>query len=303
MMFQQFPPRTPLELRRNEPSSLFEFDVPVEAEEAFLRVVALWRDNDVLGGTAPTFELRPRRGRITAVTADQDDVHIPSSDGATLGVARCRRLPDDIYLVSISKIAESSRPWQVRVTNNDPEALRFAWFSSHSESATLQPWMNLENAETQGMGSTLSISESVTKKMLVRNWGTAPLVLEDEAGRPLGGEGSPALLVDRPEAIPPHGQDTLAIGCERVSTRTTIHHTFTCNDTVPGHATLVIEAFPTADGGGFVPEPDPAFCRAGCGCMEYAPPPPPNVAGLCQNGYCRHPAAYHFEVPPNFRNR
>lgn len=304
MMFQQFPTQLPLELQHNQSSSLFEFDVPIEFEEVFLRVIALWRDDDVLGGNAPTFELRPRRGLITALSADQDNIEIRSNDGATLGIARCQRLPDDIYLLGVSEIAEGSRPWQLRITNNDPETLRFVWFSSRSETNTLQPWMNIENLESPGMGTVLGIRESVTKQMIVRNWGTAPLVLEDEAGRPLGGEGSPAILVARPQEVPPHGRDTITIGCGRVeATRTKIQHSFTCNDTVPEHTTLIIEAFPTEGGGGFVPEVEPAFCRAGCGCMQYSPPPPPDVGGRCQNGRCRHPAAHHFDVPPHFRNR
>jgi hypothetical protein len=244
MVFQTLPSSGPLLLARQETSPLFEFFVPNEAEKVFIRMIALFRDNEPLGGEAPTFQIRAGSGMITSVGPDSGEVSVPhpSGVGNSVGKLRCQREPKDIYLITISDIVENSGPWKLRIRNNDAEPLRFVGFNSHRERDTLQPWMRLGNPNT----SFISYLEFQAKRSIrtieVRNWGTAPLTFADEPG-PIGGRDSDFILKSRPARVDPHQVDGITIEAQS-DTRTDFTHQFSCNDTIEGHANLSLAIRP-----------------------------------------------------------
>jgi hypothetical protein len=165
--------------------------------------------------------------------------------------------------------------------------------------------MVLEIPENPDGDNVLSlVSGEPERRITVRNWGTAPLRINDEPGSQLGSGGSPAILLSRPDQIATHDVDNLAVRCGEVSFRDDFEHVFDSNDSMAAHNTLRFQTFPAAGAGGILPPDTETFCRQ-CGrCPEYLPPPPPATAGgPCQFSRCGHPGAVHFEVPPDHRNK
>lgn len=299
MVFRLASPLEPLGVPGGRTGPLMELFIPAEANEMFLRVIALWRDNTPLVGAAPTFHLKSgREGEITEVNADGEEVLIPDDEGKTAAHATCRRLPADTYLLTLSDLADSAGPWYLRIRNNDSETLRFTWVSATEEDDTLQPRMVLEPTGTDPGDGVLSLRSGETERVVrVSNCGTAPLIIDDEPGTTLGG--SPAVLSSRPARIAPHEVDHLTISCGEVSFYEEYEHVFYSNDPDPAHNTLRFQTLPVS-GSDLGPLPG-SFCRL-CGrCPEYLPPARPG--GRCQRDRCRHAAAVHFEVPPDHRNR
>ncbi len=301
MAFRLLSPSEPLEVPGGQTGPLVELFVPVEAKEVYLRVIALWRDNVPLVGAAPTFHLKSGRdGEITAFTADGQEVVVPDDEGKAAAQVTCRRLPADTYLISISDISEDAGPWQLRISNNDSETLRFAWVSADDERDTLQPWMVLEPTGIDpGDGMLTLLRDESERVLLVRNRGTAPLLIKDEPGTPLGG--SPVVLVNRPALIAPHDVDRLTVKCGEVSFHDVFEHVFESNDPDPAHNTLRFQILPLPAGKDLGPAPG-SFCRL-CGrCPEYLSPPT-HPGGPCRRERCRHTAAVHFAVSPGYRSR
>jgi hypothetical protein len=109
------------------------------------------------------------------------------------------------------------------------------------------------------------------------------------------------VILRKTAQIAPHDVGEITVECGEVLFRRHLVHTFDADDALPAHRTLSFNVLPILGGGGFVPPPEDNFCRS-CGrCQEYVPPPGP-PGGRCQRGVCRHPAAHHFEVPPDHRN-
>jgi hypothetical protein len=234
-VIQIFPQDRPLTLAPGRTGPLVEFEVPVEPVPMFLRFVALWTDNTPLEGAAPAFGVKLGDGLITPVAADGTEVGIPGpKDG---GTASCRRLPADIYLLTVVNHTESSTTWKLRITNQADRALRFVWVSSNVKDDTFQPWMALDGHLSITGGGPVGF-------VAVRNWGTGTLSVEDGPGTPVGGQDSPVVLVHRPAEIAPHGVDHLAFSCGDVLSRRTLQHSFRTNDDRTDHTTLEIVADP-----------------------------------------------------------
>ncbi|MFJ5774575.1 hypothetical protein [Streptomyces sp. NPDC093094] len=234
-VIQMFPPDKPLTLMPGETGPLIKFDVPIEPVPMFLRFIALWTDNTPLGRDAPTFGIKLGEGLITTVAADGTEVGIPGPKEG--GTASCRRLPDDIYLLTVVNHSESSTTWKLRIKNRADETLRFVWVNSNITDDTFQPWMALDDQLS-------IISGSPGGFAAVRNWGPGTLTIEDSPGTPVGGQESPVVLVHRPAEIAPHGVDHLAFTCGNVFNRMNLEHTFKTNDDKADHATLRIVADP-----------------------------------------------------------
>ena len=292
MGFEAFLGAGPIKLAGQETSPVFEFSVPDEAQEMFLRVVALWRDNEPLGGQAPTFKIRAGRGDFVSVGPDSGDVSI-SSGTIEVGSVRCQRHQHDVFLLTVSRLVENSGPWKIRITNNDSETLRFLGFSSHRDQETLQPWLVLGDPSAFGSG-VLRFVGAQTRSMELRNWGTAPLTFGEAAGAPLGGDGSPVVLVSRPDRVSPHdvGQLKMSTSDVLAVTRRFVH-VLRCNDTFTSHGRLNIDVEPPSTHEPF-PESSEFFCRRGCGCLEYLPSTP--QGGPCERGICGHSAASHHPI-------
>ena len=110
-------PLTPLELAAGAPSEAVHFEVPRQAVELFIRVIALFRDNQVSGGEAPTFEVRAGEGGPTAlvVAAMGSPVSVPiigtvGTDPREAAFATCERENNDVYLIHLSKIQHDRGP-------------------------------------------------------------------------------------------------------------------------------------------------------------------------------------------------
>ncbi|MGG7569212.1 hypothetical protein [Streptomyces sirii] len=182
-VIQMFPHDEPLTLVPGETGPLIEFDVPIEPVPMFLRFIALWTDNTPLEGAAPTFGIKLGEGLITPVAADDTEVGIPGPKEG--GTASCRRLPGDIYLLTVINHSESSTTWKLRIKNRADQTLRFVWVNSNITDDTFQPWMALDDQ--------LSITgRSPVSFAVVRNWGPGTLTIEDSPGTPVGGQDSPS---------------------------------------------------------------------------------------------------------------
>ncbi|WP_030855180.1 hypothetical protein [Streptomyces sp. NRRL S-475] len=234
-VIQIFPRDEPLTLMPGQTGPLIEFDVPIEPVPMFLRFIALWTDNTPLKGAPPVFGIKLGEGLITQVAADDTEVGIPGPQEG--GTASCRRLPDDIYLLTVTNHSESSTTWKLRIKNRANQTLRFVWVNSNITDDTFQPWMALDDQ--------LSITgRGPVSFAAVRNWGPGTLTIDDSPGTPVGGQESPVVLVHRPAEIAPHGVDHLAFRCGDVLSRRELEHTFRTNDDKVDRATLRIVADP-----------------------------------------------------------
>jgi hypothetical protein len=246
MGFEALPQSGPVTVESQETSPLFKFEVPIEAQATFLRVIALWRDNEVLGGKAPTFEIKAGGGVFALVGPNSGPVSIlDRTERTAVGSVVCQRLPDDIFLLTISDLVENSGPWMIRITNNDAESLSFLGFSSHHEEETLQPWMVLGDPNPLiDAGLFKFVGRSAGRDIPVRNWGTAPLTIRETLGTPLGGEDSPVVLTERPNSVAPHRVDHLTIEAGESTFIRELPHLLLCNDKVDAHRQLLIHVEP-----------------------------------------------------------
>jgi hypothetical protein len=266
------PDDEPLEVTAGETGPALQFGPAIEARQTFLRVIALWRDGKMRRGPAPTFDLQPDGGRITSVDADAGDVKILSDHDGTslLGKANCRRLPDDIYLITIHEISEEAGDhWQLSITNNDrSEALRFVTVSSKFESKTLQPWLRVLPREpdanalyppTTGDGVPHYVVRGklhgspggpLPVKIAVANYGTGTLEIHTPLG-PLdsedpeyaagsGGRRFCYLLAQRPDDIPPHNVSEIVVMTSGDVSDHYGYYSLKTNDPVPHHARLYL---------------------------------------------------------------
>jgi hypothetical protein len=300
-VFTVIPPRTgeprdsdPLPLAGQETSPLFEFFVPKEGGEVFIRVIALFRDEEPLGGEAPTFQIRAGRGVLTSIGPDSEEVSIPGGDGNPVGSLRCQREPNDIFLITIADIVENSGDWKLRIRNNDPESLRFFGFSAPRERDTRQPWMRLGDPNTQFISSHLEFVGRTIQPIEVRNWGTAPLIFDDEPG-PIGDPDFGLNLKSLPEGrrLDPHQVGVITFETTQVERGAEITHQLRCNDTIEVHAKLSLEISRPRPVAHPPPPPPDTFCREGCGCEEFLGPP---TAAVCARDICRHSRASHMPV-------
>ncbi|MFG1953477.1 hypothetical protein [Micromonospora sp. NPDC048830] len=244
MEFQMFPPDEPLALAPGKTGPLCAFFVPIQVERTFLRLIALWTDNAALEGAAPTIQIKANDGVITSVKADAGDVDIPTTDDVA-GTANCRRLPGDVYLVTIANLPGRDTHWQLRVRNNADRDLRFVWVSSHEEEATLQPWMAVgDQRDETGRRVVSLVGRRTDQFVAVRNLGTRPLEIRDMLDTPVGGQDSPVRLVSRPAVVAPHGVDHIVLRCEEIDAPLDLSHTFDANDEEPTHRTLRITVTP-----------------------------------------------------------
>ncbi|MCX4966922.1 hypothetical protein OHA98_19220 [Streptomyces sp. NBC_00654] len=258
-------------LAENEMSSPIEFVVLLGAEQTFLRTIAHLEANVVHGGAPPTFLIKAGLGGPTAVEEGADPVDITGSGGTTVATADCHRIAEDIdtYLVTVNHSA-SSGPWQLQIKNNEPEALDFVGFISHTEDETLQSWANFSQPQLEGQET------ETTHGIGVHNVGTAPLIIEDAVGSHLGGSGSPCIITARPDPIAPHEARSIAVKCkplegQRRERSEDFVHTFSTNDPHLAHSRIGFTvAWPTF----------PTMCLPdeGCsvGCKEFVPRMPPD---------------------------
>jgi hypothetical protein len=241
MVFQVLPEAGPVTIGSQQTSQIFEFFVPDEAEQMFLRYIALFQDNDPLGGEAPTFQIRAGTGVFTSVGPASGSVSIPNGAGQTVGSVSCVRKDLDIFLLTISDPVENSGPWKIRIRNNDPESLRFFGFSSQHEDETLQPWMVLGNSKdvlsSGGFFEMRNEGES-SRDIEIRNWGTTQLRFNEVLG-PLKEDASLSLTT-LPATIDPHQLKQLTIQCTVENASPSAVHFLNCNDTNKDHTRLAI---------------------------------------------------------------
>jgi hypothetical protein len=296
MGFDVLPGDGPVTLATGQTSALFPFEVAVEAQVMSLRFVALFRDAAPLGGEAPTFQLAAGHGVLVSVDPSSGKATLANRDGDAVGSVSCQRLPRDIFLLTITEIAENSGPWQLRIRNNDPETLRFLGFSSQHEDETPQPWMVLDEPNAAFAGAVLRfVGDQPAREIMVRNWGTGPLLFRDTAGTPLGGEDSPIVLASRPDRLEPHETGLLTTAASEVRATRVLTHFLLCNDTITAHREMRLELEPPPPHGPVHSPVDPAtFCRRGCGCMQYLPPA--QLGGACRRGICEHQLSDHQPI-------
>lgn len=272
-------------LTENQKSPPIKFVVLGDARQTFLRVIAHKEPNITHGGAPPTCLIKAGLGPSTPVDEGADPVDLPGSGGATVATAVCRRTAEDIdtYLLTIDHGAGSG-PWQVEIRNNEPEALEFVGFISHTESETLQPWARFTVPNLQGQ-------EAVTTHLIgVHNVGTKPLLLKDPIGSRLGDGESPCVIKARPDLIAPHDADSITVKCNALVGGRAPHskrlvHTFSTNDPDLAHAKVTVDVvwpfFPTM----CLPD-EGCFAK----CKDFVPRMPPDEF-QCET--CFHDAGFH----------
>ena len=315
-MAHQFLSDSPLELASGQFSDVLPFtdSVPAEADQAYIRIIALFRDNEALGGEAPTIEIRAGEGSLTPLVvtpqgSDTTAVTMVGTNGVAAGTATCERENNDVYFIQISDIAKGNGPWQLRIKNNDPQTLHFVSISSTNAAETRQPWMiwgaTRNSFTTSGNPDDLNFTLQAlhsTHSVTVRNLGTRPLRFAETAGIPIGAPDSPAEIQRLPSSndnnpqIDIHGVDDIVFGIHQngADSTVTITHTMRADD--PRHtANLTITVKRT----NFPPPPPEAPCNIDH-CAGYVPPPPyppPHAvwtaSGPCIQPGCGHGAEFH----------
>jgi len=250
----------PLPIAGQQTSQLFDINMPAGEETFFLSFIALFRDNEPLGGEAPTFQIRAGRGVITSVGPNSAGVDIPDGDESVVGTVTCKRLPNDVFLLTISEIVENSGPWRIRIRNNDSESLRFLGFSSTQAENTLQPWLVVGGPGERRAGESFFRLAEGSQSIEIRNLGTAPLDLFEDPG-PLGEDPS-VILTEKPTRVELHGKDKLTFKCDdRAIGR--ILHFLRCNDMIKDHTQVdllvtISHSHPSnPDGGSLGPDDHP----------------------------------------------
>ena len=279
-------------------SDAFEFSdsVPVEVSDTYVRIIALWRDNEPLGGEAPTIEMRSGGGGFTSLNVTtqgtESKVTVIGTGGLPAGMASCQREDNDIYLVHISDLADGNGPWHLRIKNNDPETLHFVAVSSTDPDQTHQPWMvwgatlGSFTTDTNPADLTFALPQlASTHPVAVRNLGTKALTFAEHAGVSIGPDDSPAVITAMHDQIDPHGVADIVFGVHAngADADVTVTHTMSSND--ERHTVnLTISVSRTN-----FPPPPPPRCNV-CHCAGYQPNDP---GGPCQQPNCEHESDQH----------
>jgi hypothetical protein len=225
-------PSGPLPVSGQQTSELFDINLPAGEKTFYLRFVALFRDNEPLGGEAPTFQIKAGTGELISVGPNSGRVSVLGGGGNVVASVACKRFPQDVFLLTISDIAENSgTPWKMRIRNNDSESLRFLGFSSTEAENTLQPWLLIGGPNDCRLPneSFFRMYNAQPFTIEVRNLGTAPLTFFEDTG-PLG-EDESVSLKERPARVEVHGLKKLMFKCE-LHTDTRIVHFMNCNDPI-----------------------------------------------------------------------
>ncbi|MDT7765570.1 MAG: hypothetical protein QOC63_4990 [Mycobacterium sp.] len=299
---------TVLELPSGQFSSPFSLSVPNDAAEFFIRIIALFRDNQPLGGESPTIEIRAGQGELTPLTVTiqgsaPTSTPIVGTNGATAGTATCERDNNDIYLVDIADIPEGQGPWELRISNNDAQTLHFVAISSTDITQTTQPWMvwgatpgNFSTSNNPDDASFILDGLAATHPVVVRNLGTGPLSFREQAGVSIGAPDSPAIIATLPQQgqpgqIEPHGVDNVVFGVHQngADSQVTVVHTMNTNDQLHSASVAI-----TVKRTNFGPPPPGNPCNLD-NCSGYVPPPPyPDPAVTIKDtGACIHPGCGH----------
>lgn len=241
----------------------------------FIRVLAHYKDDEVLGGTPPTVLITTGEGPVAAVTDGDEGVPVIGSDQQTVvATAACARTEDnDTYLVVIAHDKDAG-PWSFVVRNEEVNPLQFFGFVSDVEAETVRPWMQLEGTREKAK----VLISSGTADILVRNVGTAALELDGSAGDQI--DGTPIVLVEMPAApIRPHrsGRIRVSRGGQFDGTRSETL-TFASNDPDRSHGEI---AWAVTTG----PEPELEPKCGLCVCRNFWPRQPPDQVE-CRN--CGH---------------
>ena len=274
MGFETVPASGPILVSGQQTSPIFEFFVPEEAPRMFLRVVALFRDGEPLGGDAPVFQIKAGIGEFTPVNSGSQDARsIVNGAGEEVARARCQRLPRDIFLLTLTNLVENSGPWKLRIKNLDDVPLRFLLFASHHEEDTKQPWLVVGGSNASAAGEPVPFGASaVSREIEVRNWGTAPLTFQEVPGPPWGGDRSPIFLESRPESVAPHDVAHLVTRSGDIRASANLVHILRCNDTMESHKRLAFTvSAPTPRPDPPPPPPPSVFCREGDGGLHDVP--------------------------------
>lgn len=257
------PPLQPATLAPGATTDFVPFTVPDAGTDMFIRVIALFRDNQPLRGKAPGFELRAGEGGPTPLTVTPEGSPSAVPVVGTVGVspkeaafASCERENNDVYFIHMARVQPRRSPWLLRITNTESQILHFVWFSSATEAQTRRPWM-VWGAQTNNFDDvgdlqylTFELSGTITESVPVRNLGSGTLTLTDPPSQPIGPAGSPLLLISRPDSIPPHHVDTVAFGVDPqdadADAEVDVRHVVASNDDVhvPSLLVRVISAHP-----------------------------------------------------------
>ena len=250
----------PLPIAGQQTSQLFDLNVPAGEKAFFLRLIALFRDNEPLGGEAPTFQIKSGTGDLTSVGLNPAGVKVFDGDGNFVGAVTCERGHKDVFLLTISEIEENTGPWKIRIRNNDSESLRFLGFSSTQAENTLQPWLVVGGPGERRAGESFFRLAEGSQSIEIRNLGTAPLDLFEDPG-PLGEDPS-VILTEKPTRVELHGKDKLTFKCDdRAIGR--ILHFLRCNDMIKDHTQVdllvtISHSHPSnPDGGSLGPDDHP----------------------------------------------
>jgi hypothetical protein len=291
-----------VELTFGQFSDAFEFSssVPVEVNDTYVRIIALWRDNQALGGEAPTIEILSGAGGFTPlnVTPHGTETKIPiiGTGAVVAGMASCQREDHDIYFVHISDLAEGNGPWHLRIKNNDPQTLHFVAVSSTDPDQTLQPWMVW--GATPGSFTTVTNPDDLnfalpqrtsTHSVTVRNLGTEALTFAEQAGVSIGPPtDSPAVIITMPSQIDPHGVAAIVFGVHTLGAdaEVTVSHTMATNDQ---RHTAILSIHVSRTNFPPPPPPPPPPCNIDH-CDGYLPNSP---GGPCQQPGCGHRSDQH----------
>jgi len=83
----------PVPIAGQQTSQLFDLNVPPGKKTLFLRLVALFRDGDPLGGAAPTLQIKAGTGGIiSSVDVDAAPVGVRNVNNKVVGSAAFKRL-------------------------------------------------------------------------------------------------------------------------------------------------------------------------------------------------------------------
>ena len=249
--FDVFPgPSGPLPIAGQQTSQLFDLNVPAGEKAFFLRLIALFRDNEPLGGEAPTFQIKSGTGDLTPVGLNPAGVKVLDGDGNFVGAVTCERGHKDVFLLTISEIEENTGPWKMRIRNNDSESLRFLGFTSTQVDQTLQPWLVIGKSSSSFSFSPPMVGvvqvEIKTTVFEVRNLGTAPLIFFEDPG-PIA-EDTQITLIERPDRVDLHQLRTLAFNSLSTDPllfpfASPIEHFLLCNDTIKEHTKIEFASF------------------------------------------------------------
>jgi hypothetical protein len=251
MAFDVLPgPSGPLPIAGQQTSQLFDIKLPPGEKTFFLRFIALFRDNEPLGGEAPTFQIKSGTGDLTPVGLNPAGVKVIDGDGNFAGAVICERGHKDVFLLTISEIEENTGPWKIRIRNNDSESLRFLGFTSTQVDQTLQPWLVIGKSSSAFSFSPpmVGVIQVVIRTTVfeVRNLGTTPLIFFEKPG-PIA-EDSQITLTEKPDRVDLHQLRTLAFNSLStdpllIHNASPIEHFLLCNDTIKEHTKIEFSEF------------------------------------------------------------